>query len=369
MKPKSLPKLLLAVPRLNIGGAETYVATLAEQLRQRGYEVVLASGGGVLAQALRRQGIRHYFVPMRWGARLAGLRLALILRAEGIELLHANSSAAAEVAYHACRHTGIPWIMTAHSLLLRDVRYACFRHAARIICVSEFLRAAEIEQGMFDPARLVTICNGIDVTRFAPRDDTTALRRAWGCAPEELVIVHAARMRNAQDKGHDDLFHVLADDPRARGWKLLAAGKGRAWPLLHRLTRQYGIADRVQFIGHTQDMTAVYGAADAICLPSKIETFGMTIAEGMAMAKPAVAYAVGGLPEVIEDGVTGFLAPYGDRACLGDRLDALAQNPSLAREMGARGRARVERLFSLRYMTDQIEALYAEVMAERISSQ
>ena len=363
MTPALPPKILLAVPRLNIGGAESYVATLASSLRQRGYPVILASGGGVLAQRLVAQGFRHYRVPMGWSARLAGWQLAAIMRREGVALLHANSSAAAKAAYQASRHTGIPWVMTAHSLLLRARRYACFRHAARIICVSEFQRAAEIAQEMFEVSRLVTMYNGIDLARFSPRAAMPDLRRDWGFSPEDFVIVLAARMRNARDKGHLDLFQVLAQDPRAAHWKLLVAGQGRALPLLQRLTRRSAIAERVRFVGHTLSMDAVYYAGDVICLPSKRETFGLSIAEGMAMAKPAVAYAVGGLPEVIADGVTGFLVPLGDLPSLGDRLDDLCQHPAQAREMGAR--ARVEQLFTLDHMLDQVEELYQEVLKER----
>lgn len=365
MTPPSLPRILLAVPRLNIGGAETYVAGLAEKLHQRGYPVILASGGGLLARELVALGLRHYLVPMRFNARLAGLRLAMIMRRENVALLHANSSAAAEAAYYACRNTTIPWVMTAHSLMLRAPRYACFSNAARMICVSEFLRTAEIAQSMYDATRLVTIFNGIDTSRYAPRADAPTLRASMGFAPEDYVILLASRMRNAHDKGHHDLFSVLACDPRAARWKLIVAGKGRALPMLQRLTGQFGIAERVRFVGHTLSMDAVYAAGDVICLPSKIETFGMTIAEGMAMAKPAVAYAVGGIPEVIDDGVTGYLVPHGDLQALGDRLDDLCRNPTLAREMGARGRERVERLFGLDLMTDQVATLYREVLAEQ----
>jgi len=364
MHPTVPPKLLLAVPRLNIGGAESYVASLASTLQRRGYQVLLASGGGILARELIADGIRHYLVPMRWNARLAGMRLAMIMRREGITLLHANSSAAAEAAYHAGKRTGIPWIMTAHSLMLRSPRYNCFRNAERIICVSDFLRKAEIEQNMFDATRLVTIFNGIDLTQFSQLSVARDLRQDWQFSRADFVIVLASRMRNAQDKGHHDLFRVLAEDHRALKWKLVVAGKGRALKLLQRMTRQLGIAERVRFVGHTLNMATIYGAGDVVCLPSKMETFGMTLAEGMALSKPTVAYAVGGIPEVIDEGITGFLVPNGDRQKLGDRLNDLYQNPILAREMGARGRTRVENLFEIGHMTDNIEALYHEVIAE-----
>jgi glycosyltransferase involved in cell wall biosynthesis len=308
--------------------------------------------------------MRHYTLPIRVNAHVSARLLQAILRREKIDLVHANADAAGWVAALACGRPGIPWVYTRHALQPHLSSSAHLRQAARIICVAEAQRQCELQAAQCDPARLALVHCGVDIGHFAPPAGSPALRQAWGFATEDFVIGLVARMHTANRKGHLDLFRLLAGDPRAAAWKVALAGSGKTQPLLRYWAWKLGIAERVRFLGHVMHMPPVYGALDVICLPSSSEVFGLSLGEGMAMAKPVVAYAVGGLVEVVEDGVTGYLTPAGDLHALGDRLNTLAQDPAQARAMGAEGRARVERLFNLERVTDQLVVIYRDVLCQ-----
>lgn len=354
-------RVLLTVPRLNIGGAESYVVSAARHLRERGYDVVLASGGGTLARELAVEGFRHYWLPVKFHVGIAGRLLANLLRSERIDLVHANSIDAARATAMACRVTGTPWLMTAHGFIRRS-QQRCLTDARQIICVSKYQYEIELQHKLFVPSKLVTLYNGIDLEQFTPSTDLLLVRAEWGFTADDFVLGIVSRITNTNGKGHGDLFRMLATDSRAAAWKLVVVGKGQGLSLLKGLAYRLGIANRVRFIGFQSQVARLYAGMNVVCLPSSIETFGLTLAEGMAMAKPAVAYTVGGMPEVVEDGVTGYLVSPGDVEMLATRLDSLRCDPIRARAMGACGRERVKRLFSLETMLDRLEDIYAKAL-------
>lgn len=110
-------RILFLVPRMNIGGAETYVYTAAKELRTRGYEVFLASGGGRLADELKTAGIRTFFVPIRQSRFLSVWRVSSIVKKYHIDIIHANSGAAGIIAARVKRNTSVPVVYTAHGIL------------------------------------------------------------------------------------------------------------------------------------------------------------------------------------------------------------------------------------------------------------
>jgi glycosyltransferase involved in cell wall biosynthesis len=365
MDPLNKPRVLLAIPHLNLGGAESYVASLARSQHLRGYGVALASRGGAIAARLSRQlGLRHYYVNMRVNLLLASLLLGHAIAAECIDLVHANLAAAGEVTQRACSRLGCPWVMTVHLPFDARPRYNCFKHASRIICVSEYVKRAIQANPGLRPEQIVTIHSGIDLARFAARGSRLETRLALGIHEDDFTVAVVAQIRYLNAKGHLDLVRMLAEHPKAVEWQLIVTGAGRALGELKNVVREAGLGDRVHFTGRLADVRPVLEAADAVVLPSQSEAFPLSLVEAMAMARPVVAYSVGGIPELVEDGVTGFLVPRGDVAAMADSLGRLAADANLSTEMGRRGRVRVERHFSMERMVDSIEELYAQVAAE-----
>jgi len=354
-------RILLVVPRLNIGGAETYVATVARGLKERGYDVFTASGGGVLAKELSAQGIPHFFVPIRLNVSLAAWLLARIVRRCGIDIVHANSAAAGIAAVKLkSRFQNLRVVYTAHGLFGHTEKEKTIGQADKIIGVSEFATDFARRQG-FGEEKLTTIYTGIDTEKFRPREAPAKLRESLGLSPDNFTVALVARMASLTYKGHEDMLEILRM-AKGRSWQLAFIGKGRAMGRLWLRARKLGLQKSVHFLGHSDAVETILDIADVVALPSKVETFGLVLAEAMAMEKPVVTYAVGGTPEVLgENGQAGFLVAPGDRQEFYEKLAQLASDRALGARMGKAGRRRVEECFSCRRMLDALEKVYHEI--------
>lgn len=355
-------RILLAVPRLNIGGAETYVYTLALALKEAGYSVFAASGGGALANRLEQQGIRHFFLPIRLSAGVSAVLLERIVRAHGIDLVHANSAAAGITAVKMAKRCKVPVVYTAHGVFGHNEKEMTLNACDRIVCVSEFVRRDALQKG-FAEEKLITLYSGIDTECFSPRPELKSLeRQKWNIPQEAFTLVLVARVKNLQDKGHQDLLEILKAGEQTRNWHLLVIGTGRGFHKLKYQIARMQLLNRVHCVGHCLAVAQALAAADAAVLPSKFETFGLALAEAMAVELPAVAYAVGGTPEVIEDGKSGFLVERGNLASLQERLQLLAGSAALRSEMGAAARQSVINRFSKEQMMKKIQRLYQDLL-------
>ncbi len=182
--------------------------------------------------------------------------------------------------------------------------------------------------------------------------------------PEGRVILTVGRwLAKERYKGMDTLITAL---PRLlTRWpelQLLAVGDGddRAW--LEDLAEQNGVNRHIHFLTDLtfEQLAACYEACEMFVLPSRGEGFGLVYLEAMARGKPVVGGAHGGAPEVIEDGVTGYLVPHGDAAQLATSIETLLSDPALAQKMGGRGRQRVEREFRFSVFAKSLKKILRE---------
>jgi phosphatidylinositol alpha-1,6-mannosyltransferase len=167
--------------------------------------------------------------------------------------------------------------------------------------------------------------------------------------PTGRVILTVGRwLATERYKGMDTLItalpRLLTQRPEVQ-LVLAGAGDDRAW--LEDLAEQTGVNRHVHFLTGLSysELAACYSACEIFALPSKGEGFGLVYLEAMAWGKPVIGGAHGGAPELIEDGVTGYLVPHGDPLQLATSIEALLADPALAKEMGARGRHRAEHEF------------------------
>ena len=182
--------------------------------------------------------------------------------------------------------------------------------------------------------------------------------------PEGRVILTVGRwLANERYKGMDTLITAL---PRLlTRWpelQLVAVGDGddRVW--LEELAEKNGVNRHVHFLTGLsfQELSACYEACEMFALPSRGEGFGLVYLEAMARGKPVIGGAHGGAPEVIEDGVTGYLVPHGDAAQLATSIETLLSDPALAQKMGGRGRQRVEREFRFTVFAKSLKKILRE---------
>jgi glycosyltransferase involved in cell wall biosynthesis len=193
------------------------------------------------------------------------------------------------------------------------------------------------------------IQNGVapEEFRFAPiAERSTGVARSLGLEHDDLVVGIIAVMR--PEKDHETFLRaarlVASRVPKAR---FLLVGRGPLLAQVIRMADQLGISDKVIFTGMRDDVPEILPVLDVFTLTSTTECFPMSILEAMAAGKPTVCTAVGGIPEIVDHGSTGYLVPSSDPVSLADRIVELLDDPERMREMGKAGRARVEAEFSL----------------------
>ncbi len=252
---------------------------------------------------------------------------------------------------------GFAWGREEYALL-RATR----RHTDRVLCVSDAVRRVVLEREGLDPARVVTIRNGI-AAALPPEEPLDGLRAELGLRPDHLVLGVVANFNRAvKGLGHlvEAVPQIVRDVPNAR---VLLLGRGDEEAGLRERCRELGVADAVIFAGFRRDMDRCYRLMHLSGLTSLSEGLSITILESMKFGLPVVATAVGGNPEVVEDGVTGLLVPPGNPAAFADAVVALLRDPARRATMGQAARHRVESGFAITSEAERYAALYREVLA------
>jgi len=267
----------------------------------------------------------------------------------------------------AARWAGIPCI--AHEKGL--VRYTPFdrlwaRAVDACVCMTDVVRRHLVAQGVRG-CRMPVVHDGIDLSGFEPRRPRDAVRAELGLAPDALAIGMTVNIQpwKGQDVTLRAFAELAAEFPTlvcvlaggvVRGTEEFMAG-------LDAFVRERGLADRVRFLGHRNDVPDVVAALDVVVHASVTpEPFGRVLIEAMGLAKPLVAIAEGGVPEIVDDGKTGFLVPARDHDAMARALRPLLQSADLRASMGERGRRRVREHFSVDGFARAMEAVYAEVL-------
>jgi glycosyltransferase involved in cell wall biosynthesis len=344
------PRVMLLITLAEIGGAQSYVASLLPALAER-YDVVLAAHGeGPLREAaagVRFLPLRHVRRPVRPWRDLAGLiELARILRRERPQILHASSSKAGVLGRLAAAATRVPvrfftvhgWAFSAYS----GVPSLLYRVADRLmeplttvtICVSDNELAAGLEAGTCSAERTVVIRNAVDVS--------AAARSRHDRATPRLIAV--GRLKAPKD--FLTLIRAFAALPE-ESFEALIVGDGPDRAVLGAEIRSLGLDGRVWLEGERSDVPTLLADSDLFVLSSRSEGLPVSVLEAMAAELPVVATDVGGLAELVVDGETGSLVPPGDAEALAAALGRLIGDRDLRRTLGAAGRARAEELFDL----------------------
>jgi glycosyltransferase involved in cell wall biosynthesis len=235
---------------------------------------------------------------------------------------------------------------------------------ARTIAISDEVARFLRDERLCRPEAIRVVRYGIDASGWPLSDgERGAARARLGLGPDEVAVGIASRL--VPGKGHDLAIDALAAarerEPQLR---LLVAGDGPERGALERRAESTG--DGVRFLGFVDGIRDFMGACDVFLFPTEPwwgEGFGLAALEAMAVGLPLVATPVGGLPEMIHAGETGFLVPPRDVGRLSEVLVTLANRDDLRRDLGRRARRRVEREFSLALMRDRTLEVYREAVA------
>ena len=361
-------KILYVIWSLAVGGAERVVSLLARHLDPSSYRPMVAclNDAGQLAGPLEEAGVPVVAMHKQGLADVRVLwRLIRLIHRERIQLVHTHLWGGNLWGRLAARLAGVPMVATEHNtdVWKRPWHFAVDRWLARrthaLVAVSGAVREFYIAHGL--PAdRVETIPNGIETDRF-PAPSRSSLYDTLGWPAETPVFLSIGRLVPA--KRHEVFIEVMAavagQHPEARG---LIVGDGPMRESLERRIRERGLAARVVLAGLRSDVPALLRGARAVVFTSEREGLPMVLLEAMASAVPVVACAVGGIPEVLEDGRTGWLVTPQDTAALIERLRHLATHPDTARRVGLAAQADVQKRWSIKAMVEPHEILYRRAL-------
>lgn len=367
-----LPKvtyLLQDVPALY--GAERVTLDLLTALQRRGVgvdllfigETRLGLGADAFAVAARRAGlpVKRLEVDGRFSWPLVQhIRQHLAGRPGGV--LHTLGYKAHLHGLLAARGRA-PTVTTLHGWLVRpEVKERLYeklevyllRRDRAVICLSRFYEEMLLGQGV-KRERVFRIPSGLPADQLP----SAAQAASWPDAPFTVALIG----RLSWEKNHDVLLRALSRlHLTGRNVHAVFAGDGPERAAVASRIRQLGLQEQIEMVGYVR-IAELMPKMHAICLCSRIENMPLSLLEAMAWQRPVVATRVGGIPDVVEDQVTGYLVPDDDEQALADALGRLESNPAQARAMGRAGRLRVEHVFSLSRCVEQHVELYRHLVA------
>jgi glycosyltransferase involved in cell wall biosynthesis len=379
------------ITRLIVGGAqENTVASVLGLQQKPGCEVTLISGpspgpeGSLVpthAGSLQRLIVLPDLVrPLHpWKDCMAWRRLVRIFRRDRPDIVHTHSGKAGILGRLAAARAGVPIIVhTVHGPsfgpfqgpLANALFLSAERRAGRVtthfVTVADAMTEQYLAAGIGWPEQYTRIFSGFDLAPFLSARNDPELRARLGLTPTDIVIGKIARLFKL--KGHDDLFAVapavIRDCPRVR---FLLVGDGAWRARFVARARALGLEEHFVFAGLVTpgEVPALVGIMDLVVHLSSREGLPRALPQGLAAARPVVAYDCGGAKEVCLDDETGFLLRPGDRSGLTARLLRLAADAALREKLGRRGQHWVKEQFGVERMIDDLHRLYLKLAAER----
>jgi glycosyltransferase involved in cell wall biosynthesis len=374
------PTILHVRDHLRMGGAEQMLVGLVRELDRAGRVrsvVCVATAQGAhprLVADLRRHAARVRALGRK---RLPDPRLLTDLvavgRAECVALVHSHPGTTNGHARLAAVALGVPHVTTVHTApgpLIEDRRrsVAVDRLTARlstaIVAPSPSIADAWSASGAVPAGRLRVVPN-VPAEQPVQRPDARSVVRAReNVNHSACLVLCVARLQPA--KGIVDLIAVAGLlRSRLRDLRVLVAGEGPQRAMLDRTIADEGLGDTVRLLGQRDDVAGLLAAADAFCLPSHHEGLPVSLLEAMGSGVPSVACAVGGIPDLIDHGRTGLLAPAGRPEELAAALGVVLADRACGRRLGDAGRELVERRHAPAHAAARYAELYRELIDRR----
>lgn len=357
-----------------LGGAEYSLLLLIKHLDRKAFTPLLACREGPLAQQARALGIQVEIVPLE---RLRGVHnpfvllgrywrgvssLQALIERERVGLVHSNVMRAGLYASAAAKLSRVPLLWHIRDIHTeRWYTWLVCRLSTKAIAVSQ-----AVANHLPCSSKVEVIPNGLELETYDPHLEGVTFRQELGLASDVPLVGIVGRTRpwKGQALFLEAASQVVSQNSQAR---FLVVGE-TIFPGPHYLeelkglAQRLGLGKRVIFTGHRQDIPQLLASLDILVHCSRAEPFGRVLVEGMAMAKPIVAFADGAVPEIVKNGETGLLVPPGDVGALAQAILSLLGNGEQGQEIGWRGRERVEANFDARPLTRRVEEVYRFIL-------
>jgi L-malate glycosyltransferase len=364
-------------------GAEVHLAILLRSLAKLADLEVSAIlfNAGWLAQELHDAGVRTHVIPEAERHPLSILReLRTYFRRNQVDVLHTHKYKDNILAALASVRHRVPYrVRTVHGAPEPFAGLEAFKMSIygvldsvvnrwavdRLLAVSSALRKPLAARFGID--KVTCIHNALDLARIRVTTDLLNLRKELGLDQHDFVIGTMGRLHPV--KGLEVFLRAarIISDHRKRA-KFIIAGDGPLRGQLQALAQHCGLAREVMFLGHRSDGNNILGLMDLFVLPSLSEGIPLALLEALALARPVVATAVGGIPEVVEHEISGLLVTPGNYDDLAKACLTVMGDPTLAQGLGYAGRKRVEKAFSADVMAENVANVYRALVHARENS-
>ncbi len=363
-------KILYGIDSLKIGGAEMLLLNMLKRYQPHHQIEIAYFTEGPLREDVTAMGIPVHRISTR-GLKdpLAFLRLFQVIRRFKPDVIHTHLTKSDVTGQMMGFMGGVPVrVVSLHNNdtwrtkpLFSNLMRMIVSPAQKYIAVSEAVRDFIVENSHYPADKMLVIENGIDLDRFDPASVAPYDRAQWGISPDAPVIAIIGRLQ--PQKAHTVFLEAAAliknEMPDVR---FVIVGDGDLRAELEAKRDELGLQQQVIFAGIIRDIPAVLAAADILTFSSDWEGLPVALLEGMAMEKPVVSTAVGGVPLVVQDGVNGLLvAPRQPQKLAGELLRVL-RDPELASRLGLAARGTIAERYSAGIMHDRILALYSSLL-------
>ena len=349
------------------GGGEKWHFDISKRLVQSGYKAIAVTNkNSELYKRITATGIKTYQVPI---ANLSFLNpfkimhLIRIFRKEKIKTLIINLSSDLKAAGLAARLAGVDNVIYRRGTAIPIKNTALNRFIYKNLVSYIIVNSEEVKRSilfnnplLFDPHKIRIIYNGIDMIEYRKIESQVLYKRKDG----EIILGNAGRL--SEEKGHIFLLQLARElKKRNANFKILIAGSGKLYNKLQKTAKLYNVHREVKFLGFVDNIKSFNRTIDIFLLTSLWEGLANVLMEAMAEEKPIVAFDILSSTEIIDHGITGFLAKKGNIEDLADKVSTLMNSEELRKEFGQQGKAKVERIFTIDETLRQVENLLEEL--------
>lgn len=359
--------ILHIVPALESGGVETGTIDLALSLKKLGQNVIVISNGGGLVHDLENNGILHIKLPVHKKCPLYpliyGFKVAPIIKKHHIDVVHASSRVPAWVAFVACKLTGTPFVTSCHGFYSRHPFSSIMGRGKLVMAISESIEKRMIEAFGVPKEKIRLVYRGVDLAKFPYCPDK------YNKDKNSFKVINIARLTpiKGQYEFIQAMKHVVGRIRDVEAWIVGGVSKGKEpyLNMLEEFVKELGLEKHVKFLGLRSEVQGLLKEADCLVLSTNAtEGFGRTLIEAGAAGTAVCASEVGGIKEIVDDGVSGLLFPPRDPHKMAEAIIKMLTDTALRKKCAANLRRKVEENFTLDKMARATLAVYEEAVGE-----
>jgi len=352
------------VPALESGGVETGTIDLAVSLEKMGHTVSVMSSGGKLVKQLEDNKILHIKLPINKKSILSLFlipKIARILKYQQTDIVHASSRVPAWIGFLACKLTGIPFVTSCHGFYSKHFFSAIMGSGKLVMVISEVIKRRMIEDFKVPEEKIRLVYRGVDLNKYP------FYLTKYDEDKDSFTIINIGRLTPL--KGQYEFIKamkiVVDKIKNVKAWIVGEEKKGSENYLnkLKALVKELNLGENISFLGRREDVPSLLQESDCLVLSTDVPAgFGRTVIEAGATGVSVCASDIGGIPEIIDDGISGLLFPPKDKNKMAETIIRMLNDVNLRRTCSMNLRKRIEENFTLDKMTRKTLSVYQEAI-------